>query len=705
MLPGERLRCGEMTTTISKAPSVGRVMVATDRSETADRAVRWAANVASSYGAELLLLQVLPPEAADGDGAPATTPVRAGEELRQFAEELAGPLGRARVDVNADPAQAILDAVEEERVDVVVVGNVGMSGRKQFLLGNIPNRISHNARCTVIIVNTMTLDGSASEQRRGAASADDPADVEGRLLGRAWRIGRVMTKAGVRELLTRSQPRDDDAMRVTARRFRSALDELGPTFAKLGQILSTRPDLLPPSFMEELESLQEQVTPLTEAEVVSVMERELGVPWEDVFASIDPEPLAAGTIAQVHRATLESGERVVVKVQRPNAEQDILQDLGLLEMFAQKAADRPALRRVFDVPAIVEHLSTSLREELDFRREAANIRRMREVLKPFQRLDVPAVYEEYSTARLLVMEEVQGVPVREAPEGTARKEAARQLLESYYHQVMAEGFFHADPHPGNMKWWREKIYFLDLGMAGEVDAELRELILLILLAFSQRDGAFLSEVILMLADGDQPAAAIDFDAFQEDLELLIARYRDLSLREIRLGPMLQEVTEISVRHNVRVPASLTLTGKAFAQMQSAAAELDPTLDPFSVAESFVLRNALRQLAGGLDPKKIFYETQKARVRLVRLLEAIEGTVGARPGARLQVDFRGTGPLEETIARASRRVSLALGLSGALVAAAMTADSTRTPRWVPAIMGGIGSVLAAGLLADRSRRGD
>jgi ubiquinone biosynthesis protein len=580
-----------------------------------------------------------------------------------------------------------------------------MAGRKQFLLGNVPNRISHNARCTVVIVNTTPQDGTVGALRRPrGAPAEATADVEGRLLGRAWRIGRIMVKAGLRELLTRSQPGDTEAMRVAAQRFRLALDELGPTFAKLGQILSTRPDLLPPPFIEELASLQERVTPLTEAEVVSVMERELGVPWEDVFESIDPEPLAAGTIAQVHKATLESGERVVVKVQRPTAEQDILQDLGLLEMFAQKAADRPALLRVFDVPAIVEHLASSLRRELDFRQEAANLRRMQEVLAPFPRLDVPAVYEEYSTSRLLVMQEIQGVPVREAPLGPERKEAARQLLESYYHQVMVEGFFHADPHPGNMKWWNDNIYFIDLGMAGEVDAELREFMLLILLAFSQRDAAFLSEVVLMLADG-QRGDNVDLDAFREDMEGLIARYRDLSLKEMRLGPILQEVTEISVRRNVRVPASLTLTGKAFAQMQSAAAELDPTLDLFAVAESFVMRNTLRQLASGLEPKKVFYETQKVKVRLGRLLEAIEGAVGARPDARLQVDFRGTEPLEESITQASRRLSLALGLCSALVGAAVTANSTLVPRWVPATMGGIGSALAVRLLLDRSRSRD
>lgn len=207
----------------------------------------------------------------------------------------------------------------------------------------------------------------------------------------------------------------------------------------------------------------------------------------------------------------------------------------------------------------------------------------------------------------------------------------------------------------------------------------------------------------MLADDDKRSEGVDFAAFQEDMEQLIARYRDLSLRELQLGPILQEVTEISVRRNVRVPASLALMGKAFGQMQLATSELDPGLDLFSVAESFVLRNTVRQLAGGLDPKKIFYETQKAQVRLVRLLEAIEGAVGARPGARLQVDFRGTEPLEETITQASRRLSFALGLGGALVATAVTANSSQAPRWVSAVTAGIGSVLAARMLMERARR--
>lgn len=689
----------------AEGPSVKRVMVGTDRSATADRAVRWAANLAASYDAELLLLQILVPRDGNPESVPDELRTQAGIQLQRFAEEHAGPRGRSLVVVGSDPAQAVIDAVSAQQVDVVVVGNVGMAGRKEFLLGNVPNRISHNAQCTVVIVNTARPDENPAGATHGSRSKQTaPSDrLEGALLGRAWRIGRVIVKTGVREVMSRSRFESEDATRAAAIRVREALDELGPTFAKLGQILSTRPDLIPPAFIDELSSLQERVTPLTEAEVVAVMESELGVPWEDVFESIDPSPLAAGTIAQVHRATLESGDHVVVKVQRPTAEEDILQDLGLLELFAEKAMERPALRRVFDVPVMVRHLSASLRRELDFREEASNIKRMHEVLKPFSRLEVPSVYEEYSTARLLVMEEIQGAAIRDAPLGPERREAAQQLLEGYYHQVMTEGFFHADPHPGNMKWWKDKIYFLDLGMVGEVDADVRQLILMLLLAFSQRDAKFLSEIVFLLAGTEGNRDMDDTSGFQADLEVLIERYRNLSLQEIELGPMLQEITSVSIRHNIRLPASLALTGKAFSQMQLAAAELDPTLDPFKVAESYILRSVLRRAASYLDPQTVLYEAQRARVRISRVVEALEGAVGARPGSNLQVNFRGTERLEDTIVQASRQLSLALSASGALAVTAMTANSERTPRWIPMMMGSVGTALAGALLVHRPRR--
>ncbi|MBV9543013.1 MAG: universal stress protein [Chloroflexi bacterium] len=646
-----------------------RILVATDRSASADEAVHWAANLARTLEADLLLLQVLVPPSPEAPVDDRLTNAQA--ELQVFAEQLAGSRGRARVVVDDDPASAILEAIVNDQADVVALGNLGMRGRKEFLLGNIPNRVSHNARCTVVIVNTATESavppGTPASTRRYEPGSAPP---NGHLIARTWRIGRVMVRAGLRDALERT-PTDIDRQRLGAQRLRAALDELGPTFAKIGQILSTRPDLLPPAYIEELATLQEHVTPLTEAEVVAAMERELGVPWEDVFGSIDGKPLAAGTIAQVHRATLENGDRVVVKIQRPSAEQDILQDLELLEMFASRVGSRPSFRRVVDLPAMVEDLSKSLRRELDFRREADNLRRMREVLAPFSRLAVPAVYEEYSTSRLLVMQEIQGVPVREAPPGPARTEAARQLLEAYYAQVLGEGFFHADPHPGNMKWWNDTIYLLDLGMVGELEPEVRELLLLLVLAFAQQDAAFLAETVQLLAGQPGSVDTSDLEAFQQDLAELIARYRSLSIKQIQLGPLFQEITQIAIRHHVRVPPSLALAGKAFSQMQLVAAQLDPNLDPFGVAQAYLMRRTIRQMVDGMQPQRMFYEVEKARHRVVRLISALESITGARPGADMRVEFRSR-ELEASLGKLGKRLSMGLGVGGAMIAAAVLA---------------------------------
>jgi ubiquinone biosynthesis protein len=437
--------------------------------------------------------------------------------------------------------------------------------------------------------------------------------------------------------------------------------------------------------------------------VVTVMEQELGVPWEDVLGSIEPRPLAAGTIAQVHRATLAGGDRVVVKVQRPGARQDIEQDLALLELFAEKVSDRRELKQVIDMGAVFEHLSTSLHRELDFREEAAYIERMREVISGYSRLAVPDVYGELSTSRLLVMQEIQGVSIAEAPEGSPeRKEAARQLLESYYKQILTDGFFHADPHPGNLMWWRDSVYFLDFGMVGEVGADMREHLMLLLMAFWQEDVGFLTDVTLQLANAVD-RSDLDVDRFQAEIGELMAKYRGASLREIQLGPILQEMTEISIRHDVPLPASLALTGKAMAQMQLATAQLDPELDPFEVAGSYLMRGVLGGMREKLDPKTLYYQSQKLKVRFRSVVEAIERLIGARPGAKLEVNFRAA-PLEETIRRAGRRLSLGITAGASLLGAAMTASSDRVAAWIPASLGLLGGLLTLALLVDLVRRG-
>jgi ubiquinone biosynthesis protein len=649
-----------------------KVVVATDRSVTAQRAVGWAAELAGRFDGELVLLNVRP-ERED----------RAEELLQADAE--AFPNARAIFRVDHDVPAGIVRAAEEENADVLVVGNVGMGGRREFLLGNVPNRISHTARCTVVIVNTS--DGAAPEP---------PADpvVEGRLLGRAAQIARIAARLAL-DIRATVSPTD------RAKRLRAALEELGPTFAKLGQVLSTRPDLLSEELIAELEKLQDRVAPLPEAEVVRVMEQELRVPWEDVFESIDPQPLAAGTIGQVHRATLENGDHVVVKVQRPRAREEILRDLGLFELFAEKALQRERLRGTVDIPALVEHLSESLRRELDFRQEAVNIERMREVLEPYDRLDVPRLYGDLSTSRLLVLEYIDGVPILEAPDSRERREAAHQMLEAFYRQILVDGFFHADPHPGNLIWSDEKIYLLDLGMVGELGPELREVLILLMLAFARDDPQFLAETMLLLA-GEERRADLDLESLERDFAEFIGRFRVGSLRDIQIGPMLDGLLQIASRHGIRLPASLALSGKAFGQMQLAVTKLDPTLDPFRIVGRFLLRNVGARFVKHADPQRLYYDAEKLKLRIVRFVDAIERATGARPGQKLQVDFLGAVPIEDAIRSAGRRLSLAAGMAAGLVGAAGTAAAS-TAGWIPITFGAVAGVFGAWLGLDLTRR--
>jgi predicted unusual protein kinase regulating ubiquinone biosynthesis (AarF/ABC1/UbiB family)/nucleotide-binding universal stress UspA family protein len=690
------------------AGSVRRVMVGTDRSETAARAVGWASAFAERYGADLHIVQVvLPTNPADTEfgAADATRARAAADDLQLYANQLAGERGKAHVVIDDDPAMAIVHASEEQAIDVLVVGNAGMAGRKEFLLGNVPNRISHNARCTVIIVNTTdgaTQAVAAPGGVRTIRSSHVETETRPHLMARGTKIATVFAKHGLKELFGRPDEEGAIGRERQAKRMRAALEELGPTFCKLGQIMSTRPDLLPPEFIEELATLQDHVPPLTEEQVVRVMEQELGVPWEDVFEHVEPTPLAAGTIAEVHRASLANGDKVVIKVQRPEAKEVIEQDLALLEVFAEKVGDRPGLRAVIDMEAVFEHLSDSLHRELDFRQEASNMERMRQVIARYPRLAVPSLYADISTSRLLVMQDVGGGPITTAPEGDARKEAAYQLLESFYKQILDDGFFHADPHPGNLMWQPEedRLYFLDLGMVGEMSPQMREQVMLLLMAFWQEDVSFLTDVTLMLT-GAIDRADLDVDAFGEEIGQLMARNRGLTLKDINLGPIMQEMSEIGVRHGVPLPASLTLTGKALAQMQLATGQLDPTLDPFAVAGKFAMRTVLSGMGGKLDPKALFFQAQKMRVRLSRLVESIERLIGARPGQKLEVNFRAAS-LETTVRRAGRHLALGAVAAAALLGTAIVATSERVQPWVAWTLGGVGVLFTVGLVVDLIR---
>lgn len=676
-------------------------MVGTDRSKTADQAVRWAAQFADRYGADLFVVQVILPQhpsTTEFGTAEHTQAAAAKHELADIVQQLVGERGHALVVMDDDPASAIVRAAEQETIDVLVVGNSGMAGRKEFLLGNVPNRISHNSRCTVIIVNTQLLaDEYQAEAAPVMSSPTDSPVSEPHMGARAVKIATVMAKHGVQELFSKPPPSDTGTGRLQARRLRAALEELGPTFSKLGQVLSTRPDLLPAEYIEELAMLQSHVPPMSEEEVVRVAEQELRVPWEDVFESIDPKPLAAGTIAQVHRATLETGDRVVVKIQRPTARAEIEQDLALLEVFAEKVGKRPALNQVVNMEAVFKHLSTSLQRELDFRQEIENIGRMQMVLADYDRLVVPSVYRELSTGQLLVMEEIQGEKIAQAPDGPERIEAARQLLESFYKQIIVDGFFHADPHPGNLMWWKGCIYLLDFGMVGAVDANVREYLLLLLMALWKEDAVFMSDVILMMA-GSLDRSDLDVPQFQSDIGEMISKYRTAALADMQIGPLLQEMSAIGVRHGVPLPASLTLAAKAFAQVQLATVQLDPTLDPYNIAGKFLMRLMMKRMGAALDPKALVYQSQKLKVRAERVIEAIEHLIGARPGQKLVVNFKANS-LEDTVRRTGRRLAVGLTAAASILASGLTASSATAADWVGVSFGIVAGLLIVGLVLD------
>lgn len=658
--------------------AVGLVAVATDRSDGGDIAVDWASGFARALGAELVAIQV----------AATPTPADAREDLARSlpADGLAV---RAVVAAGEDIAATIVEEAQRVEADVVVVGSSGMRGRKQFLLGNVANRVTHLAACTVVVVNTQT----------GEPVEADPGPDH--LRTRAKEIARVLGPVCIRQLSGRVLRWDGDA--EGPRRLREALERLGPTFGKLGQILSTRPDLLPEEYLAELASLQTDVPPMSEAEVVRMMERELGVPWEDVFSSIDPAPLAAGTIGQVHRARLVDGHRVVVKVQRPSAVTLVEQDLALLDAVVRPVSRSGRIRRIIDLPSLVEQVSDSLRAELDFGEEARNIERMGEIVSTSSRVAVPACHRELSTKGLLVIDEiVDGVPLSEAPEGSERTEATRELLQTYYRQVLDEGFFHADPHPGNMLWAQDTIWLLDLGMVGRLDAPTRRQLMLVLLAFAQGDVELLADVSLDLSglDGD---LELDMDAYREDLAEVLEGMRGRSLQEIQLVELFNRLTAISVRHGVPLPSSFVMVGKALAQVELTASELAPDLDPIAEAGRYFLRSLSHRIVGRLDPQQLIYEAERLRYRLGQVGEGLATAAGNRPGRQLEVRFTSQ-RLERKVAGAGRVVALGLGAGLTWVAATVASSSEQTdPRLVRALRGLAGG-LSVGLVTEvvRSR---
>ncbi len=380
-------------------------------------------------------------------------------------------------------------------------------------------------------------------------------------------------------------------------RLRVALEELGPTFVKLGQVLSTRPDLLPPAYIAELAKLQDTVPPAPWELVRAQIEAELGAPIDEVFATLDPEPLAAASLAQVHAATLPDGTEVVVKVQRPNVEATIYVDLDILADAARLLQERTPLGELYDLPEIVEEFAATLRAELDFYREGHNADRFRANFASEPYLYIPKVYWEYTTRRVLVLERIHGIKIDDIAAldaaGYDRYRIGLHAARMVIKEVLEDGFFHADPHPGNFFVMPgEVIGAMDFGMVGYLSRRTRtDLVRLYIAAVQLDEEAVVDQLVRMGVVG----GAVDRMGLQHDIGRLLRKYAGLPLKAIRARDVMEEAMPIAFRHHLRLPSELWLLGKTLGMMEGVGLKLVPDFDMFAVSRPYVQR-FMREMA-------------------------------------------------------------------------------------------------------------
>jgi ubiquinone biosynthesis protein len=399
-------------------------------------------------------------------------------------------------------------------------------------------------------------------------------------------FGAYLERMRLRDVLGREAPPPGQPLpepdRTMAARFRQMLAELGPTFIKLGQILSSRPDLLPAHWVDELSALQDDCPPLPVADVKREIERGLGRPVEELFASMDERPLASASIAQVHRAVTHAGEQVVVKVQRPLAREWIESDLGLLYDLARLLEAVVEETGVATPTGVVEEFDRTIHEELDFGTEARNAQLMADASAGREFLVIPRVHAALSGPTVLTLDYVEGTKVSEvtAEGGHDVEQVARNVIEAAFRQLFEDGIFHGDPHPGNILVLPgDRIALIDFGLVGRITRVQQEALITLIVAVALRDPDTVARVLsrIGVAEASTPLAQ-----FREDIRGILDRYLGLRLDEIRTSTLLRELLDLAVRHKIRVPKEYAVLGKAAMTVEGIIRRLYPRLDILEV---------------------------------------------------------------------------------------------------------------------------
>jgi ubiquinone biosynthesis protein len=446
-------------------------------------------------------------------------------------------------------------------------------------------------------------------------------------------------------------------------RLRRALVALGPTFVKLGQILSTRPDLLPPSFINELSTLQDTVPPFPAVQAIAVIEAELGRPLATIFREFCHEPLAAASLGQVHAAVLHDGAQVVVKIQRPDIQQTVATDLAILAELAALASERTPLGEQYDLTELAWEFGAALRAELDYRREGRNADRFRKHFAASDIVHIPTIYWDYSSVRVLTSERLFGVKINDIPAlgatGLDRERLARNSSELILQEIFKDGFFHADPHPGNFfALPGEVIGVVDFGQVVTLDRELTDNLLLLLIALTHDDAN--GAVRAMQRMGMLAPREIS-SSLRRDMMRLMERFVDRPLEELSARETGEELLALARRHHLRMPAPLALLLKAIVMMEGIGLQLDPRLDIFAIARPYATRALADLAAPEVLARRALEQARELGDIAVALPRQVNEVLRQLSDGELHIQTR---DLE------ARRIAAALGLASTRLAMAL-----------------------------------
>ncbi|HEX7166939.1 MAG TPA: AarF/UbiB family protein [Acidimicrobiales bacterium] len=452
------------------------------------------------------------------------------------------------------------------------------------------------------------------------------------------------------------------------------LEAMGPTFVKLGQLLSTRADLLPETYLRALSRLQDKVDPIPFEQVSEIIESELGVRLSKGFEHFDPKPLAAASLGQVHRATLRSGRAVAVKVQRPNIRKQIVDDLTALVEVASVVDRRTDVGRRYGFEAMVEEFRKAMLNELDYRREAQNLRTLGENLTEFERIVVPQPVPDYTTDRVLTMDFVAGRNLSAiGPLGLMELDGralGEELFRAYVKQILVDGFFHADPHPGNVQVTDDgRLALLDLGMVARIPGDLRDQLVKLLLAVGENRGG---DAATHAAAMSEPLEGYDASEFKRRVTRLVSDHSGATVGQIAAGRVVAELSRTAADCGLRPPPELTMLGKALLNLDEIARTLAPDFDPNAALREEAGDLLRRHVTDLVSPGTVLAAAMEAKEFVEKLPTRVNAVLDTLAEGEIRINVRGIDEHElmRGFQKVANRVTAGLVIAALIVGAAM-----------------------------------